>query len=190
MAFMFLMYTVSYGGRSLLAERALGTLPRLLVSPTSSAQVLGGKVFGIFLTGAAQMLILITASQLLFQLKWGDMLGVVVLVVAAVLAAVGWGMLVTSLAKTPGQVSAVGTAIMLTFGVLSGTFIDLGKMPGWFQVVSKITPNAWGLDGFTTLALGGTLGDILGPVAALLMMAAVLFTAAVLIFNRRGMVQP
>ena len=190
MAFMFLMYTVSYGGRSLLAERALGTLPRLLVSPTSSAQVLGGKVFGIFLIGAAQMLILITASQLLFQLNWGDMLGVVVLVVAAVLAAVGWGMLITSLAKTPGQVSAVGTAIMLTFGVLSGTFIDLGSMPAWFQVVSKITPNAWGLEGFTTLALGGTLADILGSVAALLIMAMVLFSAAVVIFNRRGTVQP
>jgi ABC-2 type transport system permease protein len=189
MAFMFLMYTVSYGGRSLLAERALGTLPRLLVSPTSSTQVLGGKVFGIFLTGAAQMLILIIASQLLFQLNWGDMLGVVVLVLAAVLAAVGWGMLVTSLAKTPGQVSAVGTAIMLTFGILSGTFIDLGSMPAWFQLVSKITPNAWGLDGFTTLAMGGALGDILGPVAALLMMGVVLFTAAVLIFNRRGVMQ-
>jgi ABC-2 type transport system permease protein len=98
--------------------------------------------------------------------------------------------LITSLAKTPGQVGAVGTAIMLTFGILGGTFIDLGSMPAWFQVVSKITPNAWGLDGFTTLAMGGTLGDILGPVAALLIMGAVLFTAAVLIFNRRGIGQP
>ncbi|MCK7526881.1 MAG: ABC transporter permease [Ignavibacteriales bacterium] len=44
MALMFLMYTVSYGGRSILAERAQGTLPRLLVSPTSTAQMLGGKV--------------------------------------------------------------------------------------------------------------------------------------------------
>jgi ABC-2 type transport system permease protein len=39
MALMFLMYTVSYGGRSILAERSQGTLPRLLVSPTSSAQI-------------------------------------------------------------------------------------------------------------------------------------------------------
>jgi ABC-2 type transport system permease protein len=71
MALMFLMYTVSYGGRTLLAERTQGTLPRLLISPTSTSQVLGGKVFGIFLTGAAQMLILIFASTLLFNLQWG-----------------------------------------------------------------------------------------------------------------------
>src|SRR5690606_23435635 len=35
MALMFLMLTVAYGGRSLLTERAQGTLPRLLVSPTA-----------------------------------------------------------------------------------------------------------------------------------------------------------
>jgi hypothetical protein len=51
---------------------------------------LGGKVFGIFLTGVAQMLILIVASSLIFQLKWGDALGVLLLVLAAVFAATGW----------------------------------------------------------------------------------------------------
>ena len=61
---MFLMYTVTYGGRSLLAERSQGTLPRLLISPTATAQVLGGKVLGIFFTGVAQVGILILASAI------------------------------------------------------------------------------------------------------------------------------
>jgi ABC-2 type transport system permease protein len=78
---------------------------------------------------------------------------------------------------------------MLTFGILGGSFISLDNMPGWFQIVSKITPNSWGIDGFTTLAMGGRLADILGPVAALLVMGAVLFSIAVLIFNRRGIAQ-
>lgn len=186
MALMFLMFTVSNGGRTLLTERNLGTLPRLLVSPISAAQVLAGKVFGIFLTGAVQMLILIVASSLLFQLIWGDPLAVVILVLAAVVGAVGWGMLITALAKTPSQVSAVGTAVMLTFGILGGTFINLDNMPGWFRVLTRITPNAWGVEGFTTLASGGRLLEILGPVAALIGMGAILFTIAVLILNRRG----
>jgi ABC-2 type transport system permease protein len=189
MALMFLMFAVSNGGRTLLTERAQGTLPRLLVSPTSTSQVLGGKVFGIYLTGVAQMLILILTSTLLFRLNWGDPFGVLILVLAAVIGAVGWGMLITALAKTPGQVSAVGSAVMLTFGILGGSFISLDNMPGWFQIVSKITPNSWGIDGFTTLAMGGQLADILGPVAALLVMGAVLFSIAVLIFNRRGIAQ-
>jgi len=186
---MFLMFTVNNGGRTLLAEQRQGTLPRLLVAPVSTAQVLSGKVFGIYLTGVAQMLILIAASTLLFSLKWGDLLGVLVLVLAAVAGAVGWGMLITALARTPGQVSSIGSAVMLSFGILGGSFFSLENLPSWLQVVSKITPNAWGIDGFTTLALGGGLGQILRPVGALIIMGVVLFTAAVVLINRRGVVQ-
>ena len=189
MALMFLMYTVSYGGRTLLTERNHGTLPRLLVSPTSATQILGGKMIGIFLTGAAQMLILILGTTVLFQLQWGDPLAVAALVLAAVFGAVGWGMLLTAVAKTPGQVSAIGSALMLTFGILGGTFINMDNMPAWFRIVTKITPNAWGVDGFTTLALGGGLHDILTPILALLAMGLLLFAIAVMLFSRRGLTE-
>lgn len=189
MALMFLMYTVANGGRSLLTERAQGTLPRLLVSPTATAQVLAGKVFGIFLTGVAQMTILIAGSTLLFNLQWGDPLAVAALVGAAVVGATGWGLLITAIAKSPSQVSSLGSAIMLTFGILGGSFISLSTLPAWVQAVSKITPNAWGLEGFTALALGGGLPEVALPIAALLVMGAVLFGAAVLLFNRQGLVQ-
>ncbi|MDP1624219.1 MAG: ABC transporter permease [bacterium] len=188
MALMFLMFTVSYGGRSILAEKAQGTLPRLLVSPTVSAQILGGKVFGIYLTGVAQMFILIGGTTLLFQLKWGDPLGVLVLVLAAVFGASGWGMFITALARTPAQVGSVGSAIMLIFGILGGSFISLEMMPPTVQMVSKITPNAWALDGFTTLALGGTLPHLSTPISALLTMGMVLFGTAVVLFGKKNLV--
>lgn len=186
MALMFLMYTVSNGGRTLLAERAHGTLPRLLVAPVTPAQVLAGKVFGIFLTGAAQMFILIGASSLLFGLSWGDPLGVILLVLAAVFGAVGWGMIITALSRNPGQVAGVGSAVMLIFGILGGSFINVSAMGAFAQAFSKITPNAWGLTGFAILAGGGTLAEIIEPIAALLVMGAVLFAIAVVIITRRG----
>lgn len=189
MALMFLMYTVSYGGRSILAERAQGTLPRLLVSPTNTAQILGGKVFGIFLTGAVQMLILIGASSLFFQLKWGDPLGVIVLVLAAVFGATGWGMIITALARTPSQVASIGTAVMLIFGIMGGSFINLEQMPAFVQTFSKVTPNAWALDGFTTLGLGGTLSDLSAPILALLAMGSILFLVSVALFGKKNLVQ-
>ncbi len=189
MALMFLMYTVSYGGRTILTERIQGTLPRLLISPTSSPQILGGKVFGIFLTGVAQMRILIFATTALFQLEWGDTLGVIVLVLAAVFGATGWGLLITALARTPAQVSSVGSAMMLIFGILGGSFVSLENLPPYVQSLSKITPNAWGLDGFAILAIGGGLADIAKPITALLIMGTVLFIASVLLFNRQGIVQ-
>jgi ABC-2 type transport system permease protein len=189
MALMFLMFTVSYGGRSILAERAQGTLPRLLVSPTHSAQVLGGKVFGIFLVGVAQVGILILTSTTLFQLNWGDPLAVIVLVLATVFGATGWGMLLTAFARTPAQVSTIGSALMLTFGILGGSFIQINMLHPTIQLLSRITPNAWGLDAFTTLALGGSLTDITRPLLALFIMGVVLFTVAVIVFGRKNLMK-
>ncbi len=186
MALMFLMYTVSNGGRSLLVEKAGGTLPRMLISPTSTIQILGGKVFGIFLSGLSQLLILIIGTTLLFKLDWGDPLAVLVLVAAAALAATGWGILLAALLKTSGQVSAVGTAIMLIFGILGGGFTNIATMPDWVQWLSRISPNRWGLDGFTTLAMGGNLSNIMTPITALMVMAVVLFLISVVLFTRRG----
>ncbi len=189
MALMFLMFTVSNGGRSILSEQAGGTLPRMLVSPTNSAQVLIGKIFGVYVTGVIQMLILIVACSLLFGIQWGDPLGMLVLVLAAVFGATGWGMLITALARTPGQVSNIGMAIMLTFGILGGTFIQASVMPGWFQAFSMITPNAWGLDGFTILGLGGSLADLGKPLLGLAVMGVALFVVSILLFGRRSFAQ-
>lgn len=189
MALMFLMYTVSYGGRSILAEKSQGTLSRLLVSPTNTMQVLGGKVFGIFLTGAAQMLILIGASALLLQLKWGNPLGVVLLVLAAVFGATGWGMLITALARTPAQVGSVGSAVMLIFAMLGGSFFQIDNFPAAVQTLGRITPNAWAMDGFTTLALGGTLTTLSPPILALLTMGILLFLVSAVLFGKKNLAQ-
>lgn len=185
MAILFLMFTVSAGGRSILAERDEGTLPRMLVSPTGATQVLGGKVSGVYLTGLAQVLILITASGLLFGVRWGDLLGVVVLTLALVAAATGWGMLVAALARTPGQANAVGTAIALIFAAAAGNFVPRPTLPDWLRIASYVSPNAWGLEAFGELASGGALADIVVPILALLVMAVVLFTVATLGFRRQ-----
>ena len=189
MALLFLMYTVTYGGRSILVERSQGTLFRLLTSPTTATQVLGGKVLGIYLTGVVQLGILILASTLLFGLQWGDTLGIMILVLAAVFAATGWGLLITAFSRTAGQVGGVGSAVMLIFGILGGSFIDLGNMPVWVQRLSLITPNAWSLDGFNTLALGGALADILRPIVALFSMGCLLFAVSVVAFRRQWVPQ-
>jgi ABC-2 type transport system permease protein len=188
-ALLFLMYTATNAGRMLLVEKRQGTLPRLLVSPTTAAQVLTGKMIGSYMTGALQMLILIAASTILFQLRWGDPLAVLILVLASVFGAVGWGMLLSALIKTPGQAATVGSALMLTFGILGGSFFDMGVMPEWVQTIAKITPNYWGQDGFYTLALGGGLGEISQSVLALAIMGLVLFIVSAWLFKQNGLMQ-
>lgn len=188
MATMFLMFTVAYGARSLLAEKQAGTLPRLLISPTQSFSVLGGKFTGILFTAIAQLAILIGGSSLMFRLQWGDVAGVVLLILAAAFGATGWGTLFAAILKTPGQVAITGSAVMLLFGLLGGSFFQLEMLPGWLQTLSKITPNAWANEGFLILSLGGKLTDIQSMLMALFIMGLVLFVTATLMISKRSLV--
>ena len=189
MALTFLMYTVSLGGRSIIAERRNGTLARLLSTPTSASQVLGGKIFGIYLIGAAQMGVLVGATTLLFGLSWGDPLGIALLVLAAAAGATGWGLIIASLARSPAQVSSMGMAVMLLFGLLGGNLVFGLPLPEWVKTIGKLTPNAWGQAGFDLLARGGGLAELTSTLLALVVMGVVLFAVAVALFRKNGVLE-
>jgi ABC-2 type transport system permease protein len=185
MAVMFLMFTVSLGARSVLAERQWGTLQRLLTSPTSPAQVLGGKLSGIFLTGLAQMVILILFTAVIFGVRWGAPVALIGLIVATVFAASGWGALIAAYSKSPGQAMSIGSMLALVFAGLAGNFVPRQNYPEFLQQIGLITPNAWALEGFEALGMGGGLPEVLPMIAALTVMGVVLFAVATVLFRRQ-----
>lgn len=185
MALLFLMYAVTLGARSLTTERREGTLARMLAAPVSTAQVLSGKVVGIFMTGFVQLGVLILLTTVMFRLNWGNPLGVLLLVAAAALAATGWGLLLASLSSNAGQITALGTALMLIFGILGGSFVPGMEFGPVLQYAGMITPNRWAQDGFVSLASGDGLAALATPLAALLIMAAALFVVSAALFRRR-----
>ncbi|RIK19113.1 MAG: hypothetical protein DCC51_09440 [Anaerolineae bacterium] len=185
MALLFLMYAVTLGARTLLSERREGTLARMLAAPVTNGQVLGGKVAGIFLGGFIQMAVLILLSTTLFQLNWGNPLGVLLVIASAALAATGWGLLIAAVSTNSGQVSGLGMALTLIFGILGGSFVPGMQMGSLLERAGSITPNKWAMDGFMALAAGDGLPAIIVPVAALLAMAAILFIISAALFRRR-----
>jgi len=114
---------------------------------------------------------------------------VILLIVAAAFGATGWGMLFAAFLKTPGQIAISGSAIMLLFGLLGGSFFDLNMLPDWLQVFSKITPNAWANNGFAILSLGGKLKDIQPNLIGLVIMGMVLFFTASYWISKRGLAE-
>ena len=185
MAILFLMFTVVEGGRSILTERDNGTLPRMLTAPLSAAQVLGGKLLGTYLNGLAQVGILIGASVLIFNIRWESALGVVLTIVSVVAAATGWGACIAAFARSSGQANVVGTTLALVFAIGAGNFFARPNLPDWLQLVSFISPNAWGLEAFTSLTAGGGVSDLLPYLAGMWIMAAILFGLATLAFRRQ-----
>jgi ABC-2 type transport system permease protein len=185
MAIFFLMYTVTQASRSILDERDQGTLPRMLISPTRNVEVLGGKVLSVVVIAFLQVGVLVLASAVLFRLNWGSPLPVLLLVIGVALAASAWGIVLASFAKTPYQVSGLGTAMMLLFGILGGSFVQVSSSGSVMKLISKITPNAWAMDGFETLALGGTMNDIVVDLIGLLAMAVILFGISIIVSRKR-----
>ena len=185
MAVFFLMFTVAAAARTILSEQEQGTLARLLVTPSTPVQVLGGKMLGTFLVGLSQMAILVVADGLLFHIRWGMPVGVMLLVIAVTAAASGWGLLIAALARTSAQVSAGSTVLALIFSIAAGNFFPRWALPAWLRTVSLISPNAWALDGFRALAEGASVLDVGDEALALFVMAAVLLVIAVALFRRR-----
>jgi ABC-2 type transport system permease protein len=169
MAIFFLFFTAQFGVLSLLTERRQGTLPRLVAAPIRPWAIVAGKAIGSFAMGIVAMAVLVLASSLLLGASWGDPIGVALLVLSAVVAAMGITALITTLARTEEQAGGWNSIVAVTLAILGGAFFDLSQGPEILTQVSFVTPHAWFLEGLDLLAgASASVLDVLVPVGALL----------------------
>jgi len=182
MAVFFLFFTVQFGVTSLLEERSEGTLARLLAAPIGRGSILGGKLLVSFLLGVVSMGVLAVATSLLFGAHWGNPLGVAVLIVAAIAAAMGIMALIATLAKNAEQAANWQSVVAVVLGLLGGTFFPVSQAPGVLSTLTFFAPQAWFLRGLGDLR-GGSLGVVWVPVLAMLGFAVV--TGGLALFRLR-----
>jgi ABC-2 type transport system permease protein len=187
MAIFFLFFTVSFGARSVLAERQQGTMRRLLATAAPPGGVLAGKALAAFVLGTSSVLVMWLATTVVFGADWGDPVAVVALTVSSVLSAIGITALVVTLARTDEQADGYSSLVVFTLALLGGNFVYLAQLPEALQRVSLLTPNGWALRGFVDLvADGGGLATVAVPVAVTL--AVGLVTGALALYRARRMV--
>lgn len=171
---MFLMFMILTATGAILQARQIGVWSRLMLAPVTRLQILLGYLFAFFLMGWLQFSILMVLSSVLFGIEWGDLLGMIVLVSAVLLAVIGLGLLLAGIVKTVEQQSAIGTLVIVSTCMLGGIFWPLEVVPELMQKVAQFVPQTWAMKGFTELmARGGTLGDIWEYVLILLGFAVV-----------------
>jgi linearmycin/streptolysin S transport system permease protein len=170
MAVFFLFFAVEFGVRGLLEEREDGTLSRLLVAPIRPASVIGGKALASLAVGLTSTVLLVLATTWLLDASWGDPIGVALLVIGGVLAAVGVTALVATFATTTAQAGAMVSIVAVVGGLLGGTFFPISQA-GWLGTVRFLSPQGWLMEGFQELAHGGTAADIAGSLAGVFTIA-------------------
>jgi ABC-2 type transport system permease protein len=175
MAAFFVFFTVQFGVSGLLEEERDGTLARLLAAPIRRESVIAGKGILSFVLGLASMTILVGATSLDFLVgaDWGNPLGVLILICAIVLSAIGIMSLVASVAKTPEGAGNLGSIIAVILGMLGGVFFQVGQGDDLLSNLSLITPHAWFMRGLGDLA-GDAPWTAALPAAGAMMVFAVI----------------
>jgi ABC-2 type transport system permease protein len=172
MAVFFVFFTVGFGITGLLEERTNGTMARLIAAPITRSAILAGKMLTSLILGVFSMTALVVATTILFGASWGNPIGVGVLVIAAVLSAMGIMAVIATAAKTSEQAGNWQSVIAVILGLLGGTFFPVSKAPGILSTLTLLTPQAWFLRGLGDLR-AGNLNVVWVPALAMLAFAVV-----------------
>lgn len=174
MAVMFVFFATQYGALALLADRQGGTMARLLAAPIAPGSIILGASLAGLVLGLVSMTVLALATTVLQGADWGAPPLVALLILAAVIAAMGISMVVSSLARTANQAGSLNAIVAFSLAAIGGVFIPLAQAPESMVRLSQITPHAWFLRGIDTLA-GDSAGvaDIAPSLAVLLAMGIV-----------------
>ncbi|MEX0330562.1 MAG: ABC transporter permease [Puniceicoccaceae bacterium] len=149
-AVMFLLFSLTGAASSLFEERDKGLFFRLLSGPASRAQVLWSKFVFCSSLGLLQMIVLIIFGELLFDIitSAGQILPLLVVSVLTATAATAFGMLLSSIAKTPAQANGLGTLFILGMSAFGGAMMPLFMMPEFIRTfISPFTLVYWAMDG-------------------------------------------
>nr|WP_274387596.1 ABC transporter permease [Salsipaludibacter albus] len=173
---LFMFFTVGFGVIGYLQERDTGTLPRLQSMPMHPRDIIVAKTLVSFVLGLVSTSILLTAGSLLFDVDFGSVVPIAVLVVATVAAATSLVLVVTKVARTAEQASTINAILGIALGVLGGAFFPIGG-GGWLSRLSDLTPPAAFIRGLGITSAGGGVTDLAEPlatVAGFLVVAVVL----------------
>ncbi|MBN2206026.1 MAG: ABC transporter permease [Candidatus Aminicenantes bacterium] len=176
----FVMISILGMMQSLAEERAAGLLRRVGSLPVTNAMFLGGKLAATFLLGWAQFVVLIVFGEAFGVGLGGAPLAAAAVAAAYALAVTALALALSSVARTPGQASAVATAAWVVLTMLGGGWWPLIVVPPWMRTLGHISPVAWCLDALNALIIGrGSGTDVLLPAGALVLFAAAFFVIGV-----------
>jgi ABC-2 type transport system permease protein len=175
-------------GLSVARERELGTFEQLLVSPLSPGEIVVGKTVPAFLIGLAEGTLMVTVAVLFFRIPLTGSVALLYASMSAYLVAViGIGLFISSLARTQQQAILGTFSFMVPMMLLSGFASPVENMPDWLQALTLANP----VRHFIVIVKGVFLksmpaADLLHSLWPLLVIGLVTLSAATWLFRRRA----
>ena len=177
---MFLLFTASSAGGSLLDEADSGTIDRVLSSRVTMGTLMGGKLCFCMLLAFSQLVVMFIWAWLVFKIDFIPHIpGFVIMGISTAFAVGAFGMLLASICRTRAQLGPLSTLVILIMSSVGGSMFPRFLMPEAMQKAGLLTINAWAIDGFTKIFWRDEPVSHLWPqVAVLLGVGVVLFAIA------------
>ncbi len=146
---MFLLFSCSGAGGTLLDEEESGTLDRLIGSRAGMGGVLVGKWVFLMLMGIAQLTVMFAWGQLVFGLPLTSHLpGFFIVTFFTASAAAAFGLVLATLCRSRAQLSGLSTIIILAMSAVGGSMFPRFLMSDTMQKFGLVTFNGWALDAY------------------------------------------
>src|SRR5690554_800915 len=172
---------------NIVKEKNQGTYLRILSSPTSHSVLYLGKIITYLLICLLQFYVIVLVAKVVFpylnlpdlELSFSRFILMSVMTLAAGFTAISLGILVGIVAKTQEQSAPFGATFTVILAAVGGVWIPVFAMSETMQLVSKISPMHWALNGYYDIVLrNSTLFDILPEILCLFLFSLVFLTIA------------
>jgi ABC-2 type transport system permease protein len=142
-----LIQTLLLTGLSVAREREQGTFDQLLVTPFRPAEIMAGKALPAILVGIVQATLVLLVAQLWFRIPFaGSFVTLYVGLGVFLLAAIGIGLLLSSVAATMQQAMLFSFLLIMPFSLLSGLTTPISSMPVTLQYLTLINPLRYAIE--------------------------------------------
>jgi ABC-2 type transport system permease protein len=180
------MQVISLTAFAVVREREVGTLEQIMVSPIRPFEFILGKTLPFFLIGLADVSLVTTVGVLWFGVPFVGSIWVLLLGTSLfLLAALGMGLLLSTLSRTQQQAFALNFFLVNPFLVLSGFAFPIAAMPRVLQWFTVINPLRYFLVVIRAVLLKGVGLDIVWPsMLAMAGLGIAMLTLSILRFSK------
>ncbi|WP_281226028.1 ABC transporter permease [Flavobacterium aquiphilum] len=177
---------------NMVKEKTQGTFIRLRTNPVPNFIVLAGKTVMYLIICQIQFYMMIAVAVYLFPHLGlpslnveGNLILMSVVALFSGLAAIGFGILLGTVAKTQEQSAPFGATSVIILAAIGGIWVPVFAMPKIMQVIAQSSPMNWGLEAFYDVLLrNGTFWDLV-PELFLLFLFFVVTTTMALLYDKK-----
>lgn len=171
---------------SLVKERERGTIEQLMVTPIRAGEILVGKTIPYIFVGFLDIILILTLGTLWFRVPIaGSVLALLGYASIFILVALGWGILIATVARTQQQAALMSQFVMVPNLLLSGFMFPIESMPDALQKLTYILPMRY----FLVMVRGvimkdASIADLWPQAVALAILGIVVFSISWLRFRK------